>query len=406
MTSLDTRMQAIAERAIGYGMRQARLQDIGADEAALVAIKPSTGEILAMVGGAEPFSVSNQFNRAWQARRQPGSSFKTFVYTAAIDQGSTPTTIVDDSPVTYPAGDGTMWSPEDDDHRFFGPITLRYALAQSRNVVAVKLLQQVGIDRVIQYAQRMGVTENLEPNLSLALGTSVVAPLDMASGYATLANGGVHVKPTALRVVRDSLGSTLLDETYPDESEVVSAGTAYVMTSMLESVIASGTGYPNAEIGRPAAGKTGTTTDFRDAWFVGYTPDLVAAVWVGNDDNHPMRESYGGNVPARTWAYFMRAALAKTPKHDFAIPVGEVKVITLCSTGKREVFVNGTEPADDCSPRHRSYAQAVPITGASPEVIDGTTVETPEPPIVLPTDDPAVTTGAGTQGGPDDPVTP
>jgi penicillin-binding protein 1A len=356
-TTLDPRLQKIADEAVTYGMRQARAAGVGAHEEALIAMRPSTGEVLAIIGGAEPFSLTHQFNRAWQARRQPGSSFKAFVYTAAIDQGDTPITEFDDSPVSYPSGDGTMWSPQDDDHRFYGPMTLRYALAQSRNVVAVKLLQQIGVDRVIQYAKRMGVTEPLGEDLSLALGTSVVSPLDMASGYGTLANGGVHVTPTALRVVRDSLGSTLLDHTYPQEGEVISSATAYVMTSMLESVITSGTGYPNAVLDRPAAGKTGTTSDFHDAWFVGYTADdLVAAVWVGNDDNQPMRESYGGNVPAKTWAYFMKRALAHTPKRKFPVPVGEVRVMTLCSSGHQEVFVNGTEPrGDDCTPhRHVS----------------------------------------------------
>ena len=165
-----------------------KAEGIGAHQAALVAIRPSTGEILAMVGGAGAFSLTNQFNRAWQARRQPGSSFKAYVYTAAIDGGLPPTTIVDDTPVAYPMGDGTRWAPMDDDYRFLGAITLRYALAQSRNVVAVKLAQHLGIDRVIEYAHRMGVNAPLEATLSLALGSSVVSPLDQAAGYATLAN--------------------------------------------------------------------------------------------------------------------------------------------------------------------------------------------------------------------------
>jgi penicillin-binding protein 1A len=367
ITTIDPRMQKLAQEAISYGMGQASAGGIGADEAALVAIKPSTGEILAMVGGAEPFSVTHQFNRAWQARRQPGSSFKAYVYTAAIDQGMTPISVIDDSAVSYPMGDGTQWSPQDDDHRFYGPVTLRWALAQSRNVVAVKLLQQIGVDKVIEYAKRMGVNEPLEANLSLALGTSVVTPLDMATGYSTLANAGVHVKATSLRMVKDSIGSTLLDQTYPEEEEVVSAGTAYVVTSMLEGVIQHGTGYPNAVIDRPAAGKTGTASDFRDAWFVGYTPDLVTAVWVGNDDNHPMRESYGGDVPAKIWARFMKTALEKTPKHDFPFPTGEVKRVGLCDgSGQMEVFLTGTEPARDCAPRRERVSSTPPAVLVDP----------------------------------------
>ena len=349
-TTLDPRLQKLAQEAVDWGGARAKAEGIGADESALVSIRPSTGEIVAMVGGVGGFTLQNQFNRAWQALRQPGSSFKPYVYTAAIDGGLPPTAEIDDSPVSYPMGDGTQWHPMDDDMRFYGPMTLRYALAQSRNVVAVKLAEQVGIDRVIAYAHRMGVRAPLEANLSLALGSSVVSPLDQATGYATLANQGIHIDPSPLRIVKDSLGSTLLDNRFPQESEVVSAGTAYLVTSMLESVINEGTGYPNAQIGRPAAGKTGTTTDFRDAWFVGYTPDLVTAVWLGNDNYTRMNESFGGNIPARTWARFMKAALEKTPKHDFAYPQSEVRKVAYCgSPHKFEYFLDGTQPLGGCA---------------------------------------------------------
>jgi len=349
-TTLDPKLQDLAQEAVNWGVGRADAEGINAHQAALVALRPSTGEIVAMVGGAGGFTLKNQFNRAWQALRQPGSSFKVYVYTAAIDSGMPPTTQIDDSPVEYPMGDGTMWRPMDDDGRYFGPITLRYALAQSRNIVAVKLAEQIGIDRVIDYAHRMGVKAPLDANLSLALGSSVVSPLDQASGYSTLANQGVHIDPTAIRLVTDSIGTPLLDNRVPEETEVVGAGTAYVMTSMLESVIKEGTGYPNADIGRPAAGKTGTTSDFRDAWFIGFTPDLVAAVWLGNDDYTRMNESYGGNVPARIWARFMRAALKGVPKHDFAYPATEVKKLAYCGEPKRfEYFLEGTEPLAPCA---------------------------------------------------------
>jgi penicillin-binding protein 1A len=349
-TSLDPRMQTLAQEAVDWGVGRAKAEGVNAHEEALVAIRPQTGEIVAMVGGAGGLTLDNQFNRAWQALRQPGSSFKTYVYTAAIDNGMPPTTTIDDSPVSYPMGDGTQWKPMDDDFRFLGPITLRYALAQSRNVVAVKLAQQIGVDRVIEYAHRMGVRAPLEANLSLALGSSVVSPLDQAAGYATLADQGIHIDPTAIRLVTDSLGSTLIDNRVPQETEVVSAGTAYLMTSMLEGVIAEGTGYPNAQIGRPAAGKTGTTSDFRDAWFVGYTPDLVAAVWLGNDDYTRMNESYGGNIPARTWARFMRAALANVPRHEFVYPANEVHKLAYCGQPKKfEYFLDGTQPRATCA---------------------------------------------------------
>jgi membrane peptidoglycan carboxypeptidase len=268
----------------------------------------------------------------------------------------------------------------DDDFRFYGPMTLRYALAQSRNVVAVKLAEQIGIDRVIEYAHRMGVRAPLEANLSLALGSSVVSPLDQAAGYATLADQGIHIDPTPIRLVLDSLGSPLVDNRVPQETEVFGAGTAYLMTSMLEGVIKEGTGYPNAEIGRPAAGKTGTTSDFRDAWFVGYTPDLVTAVWLGNDDYTRMNESYGGNIPARTWARFMKAALKNTPPHEFVYPSTEVRKLAYCGQPhKFEYFLSGTEPHATCAsagyagPSHT--AQVQPPAAAEPIVAsrrDGT----------------------------------
>jgi penicillin-binding protein 1A len=376
-TTLDPAMQRAAEQAVNWGITQGRGEGIGASQGALVALRPSTGEILAMVGGAGGFSLTNQFNRAWQTRRQPGSSFKAYVYTAAIDSGMTPQSVMDDGPISYPMGDGTRWAPQDDDHRFLGEISLRYALAQSRNVVAVRLAEKLGIDKVIEYAKRMGVKAPLEANLSLALGTSGVSPLDQAAGYATLANAGIHIDPSPIRSVRDSIGTAVLDNSYPQQVEVVSAGTAYVVTSMLQSVINEGTGYPNAQIGRPAAGKTGTTTDFRDAWFVGYTPDLVAAVWIGNDNYRQMNESYGGNIPARIWARFMKAALAKTPKHDFVLPGGEVRKVTLCSTGRPEVFISGTEPARVCGNGETPAPRAIHKPNAAVPAPDDTAVPTP-----------------------------
>ena len=341
-TTVDPRMQRIAEEAVKWGVDRSLNEGINGHQAALVAIRPSTGEILAMVGGTG-FTLANQFNRAWQAHRQPGSSFKAYVYTTAIDSGMAASTIVDDSPVSYAMGDGTSWSPNNDDFRYMGPVTLRTALAMSRNVVAVKVAEQLGLDRVIDYAHRMGITSPLEANLSLALGSSVISPLEQASGYSTLANQGLHVDPTPFRLVKDSFGTIILDNQYPQANDVISAGTAYIVTSMLEDVINHGTGYPNAIIGRPAAGKTGTTSSFRDAWFVGFTPDLVAAVWLGNDDYSRMYESYGGNIPARIWARFMKAALEGTPPHDFTVPAEEIAKIASCRGGK-EYYLKGTEP--------------------------------------------------------------
>lgn len=395
-TTLDTHMQQIAQEAVTWGVRQAIGEGIGAHQAALVALRPSTGEILAMVGGAG-FTLRNQFNRAWQARRQPGSSFKIYDYTAAIDQGIPASTVVDDTPVSYPMGDGTQWSPMDDDNSYMGAISLRRALTYSRNIVAVKVAERVGLDRVIDYAHRMGITSPLEANLSLALGSSGVTVLDQASGYSTLANQGLHVDPTPFRLVKDSLGSTVLDNRFAQANDVVSAGTAYIMTSMLEDVIAHGTGYPNAVIGRPAAGKTGTTSSFRDAWFVGFTPDLVAAVWLGNDDYTPMVESYGGNIPARIWARFMKAALAGVPPHDFTYPADEVAKIAGCGSGGYEYYLKGTEPESGCGGSIEAYdddqgSAASAATYAQPTVPPSNAlppVEIPPPPTALPSGSPS-----------------
>lgn len=370
-TALDPKLEKAAQDAIDWGVNAAAGEGINAHQAALVAIRPQTGEILAMIGGTH-FSLGNQFNRAWQAHRQPGSSFKPYVYTAAIDSGMPASTVIDDTPVGYPMGDGTTWYPKDDDGRYFGAITLRYALAQSRNIVAVKLADQVGLDRVMQYAHRMGISSPLEANLSLALGSSVVTVVDQASGYQTIANQGVHIDPSALRLVKDSLGNTVLDDQYPQATEVVSAGTAYIITSMMEDVINHGTGYPNAIIGRPAAGKTGTTSDFRDAWFVGFTPDLVTAVWLGNDNYSRMYESYGGNIPARIWARFMKAALAKTPKHDFIFPEDEV---TMCG---HEYYLNGTQPVSGCGGKRVGESDVTPVQTIAPQS-DAVPVLSPPP---------------------------
>lgn len=352
-TTLDAHLQEIAQEAVTWGVGRSVAEGIGAHQAALVAIRPSSGEILAMVGGTG-FTLKNQFNRAWQARRQPGSSFKIYDYTAAIDSGMPAATIIDDTPVSYPMGDGTNWSPLDDDHSYMGAISLREAVVMSRNVVAVKLAERIGLDKIIGYAHRMGVTAPLEANLSLALGSSGVSVLDQASGYSTLANQGLHIDPSPFRMVRDAMGSVVLDDRVPQATDVVSAGTAYIMTSILEDVIAHGTGYPNAVIDRPAAGKTGTTSNFRDAWFVGYTPDLVAAVWLGNDDYTPMNESYGGNIPARIWARFMKAALATTPKHDFSFPSDEVTKVAGCGRSN-EYYLRGTEPESGCGSSIETY---------------------------------------------------
>ena len=358
-TTLDPRLQDLAQKAVTDGVEQGRLEGYGMHQGALVAENPRSGQILAMVGGVG-FSPKSQFNRAWQARRQPGSSFKGYVYSAAVDKGVPVSTIYRDAPVTYPAGDGTDYRPMDDDHRYLGSISLRRAFELSRNIVAVRLANDIGIGTVIDYAHRMGITEDLEPDLSLALGTAVVSPLDMVSGYSTVANDGIYTPPTAIRYVEDQYGMIVVDNRFPQRKAALAPGTAFIMTTMMEGVIQEGTGYPNAIIGRPAAGKTGTTSDFRDAWFVGFVPQLAASVWVGNDDYKPMYESYGGNVPARIWAHFMKSALRGTAAQAFSPMPSDVQRVRICGADRRappgyggsaEYFLNGTAPLAYCQPR-------------------------------------------------------
>ncbi len=333
-TTLDSHMQDLAQEAVSEGVRSGRELGYGMHEGALVAEDPNTGEIGAIVGGIG-FSPKNQFNRGWQARRQPGSSFKAYVYSTAVEQGMPVSTVYEDTPVSYPAGDGTDYSPEDDDHVFLGAIDLRRAFELSRNVVAVKLAHDIGISNVIETAHKMGITEDLNPDLSLALGTAVVSPLDMASGYSTIASGGVYIEPTGIRTVQDKYGATILDNRFPDRRIALSAGTAWIMTTLMEGVIKEGTGRPNADIGRPAAGKTGTTSDFRDAWFVGFVPHLAASVWVGNDDYSRMNESYGGNVPALIWAQFMKSELAGSKPVEFSTRPPDLVDVSVCDGGRR-----------------------------------------------------------------------
>ncbi|HZK12705.1 MAG TPA: penicillin-binding protein 1A [Atribacterota bacterium] len=269
-TTLDLKIQNFAEKA---------LQESGY-EGAIIAIEPQTGYIKAMVGGKD-FGES-KFNRAIQAYRQPGSAFKPFIYLTALDNGYTPSNIIEDSPITFENG----WSPENYEQEFNGPVTLKEAFEQSINVVGVKLLEQVGVKEVINYSHKAGITSELRPDLSLALGTSEITPLEITSAYATIANLGVRIDPLSIVRIEDYSGN-IIKENITQKKKVFKEETCYVLINMMEGVIERGTGW-NAKIGRPAAGKTGTTNDFVDAWFIGFTPDLVTAVYIGNDDRKPL----------------------------------------------------------------------------------------------------------------------
>lgn len=290
-------------------------------QAAIVSIDPKTGHILAMVGGRG----QDSFNRASMAVRQPGSAFKPFVYLTALQHDMTPDTTMNDQPVTYGS-----WSPKNAGGSYSGTMTLSDALAHSVNTIAVQLADQVGTKNIIANAKKMGITtlDAKDDNLAMALGglTKGVTPLEMASAYGTFANKGVHVKPTAIVKILDRNGNVLEDSSTLEKEEtktrVMSEREAYEMTTMLEGVIDHGTGTA-AAIGRPAAGKTGTTDDNKDAWFVGYTPDIVTAVWIGDDTgSHSLGEIYGGTIPAEIWKDYMSSATSDESGGDFSAPSG------------------------------------------------------------------------------------
>ena len=322
-------------------------------EGALAAVEPETGFIRALVGG---YSFTKaEFNRAALARRQPGSSFKPIIYAAALDSNFTPASVLNDAPVSYPGGPGGEWKPENYDHKYYGPTRLREALAYSRNIVTVKLVEAVGIDRVIAFARDIGIEAEMPREFTIALGSISITPLEMAMTYSTFANGGIRMKPIAIKHVTDFKGA-VLESNEPEGIEAISPQTAFLITSMMEDVIRYGTGM-RATIGRPAAGKTGTSNDYKDAWFVGYTPQLVGCVWVGFDDMRKSlgRGEVGGRAAAPIWAGFMKNTLAGEPIENFPIPEGVVNlpidpVTGLLSSNEAsavfEYFKEGTQPRE------------------------------------------------------------
>ncbi|MEK7853959.1 MAG: PBP1A family penicillin-binding protein [candidate division NC10 bacterium] len=324
-------------------------------EGALLALDPRTGQIKAMVGGYD-FQRS-KFNRAIQARRQPGSAFKPFVYAAAFDLGLTPSTIFEDSPVSFPAtidGEQKEWSPENYDQTFRGPVTLRQGLEHSINVVAVKLLETIGVGAATQMAHRLGIRSPIRAELGLALGTSEVTLLEMVSAYGTLAAGGVRNAPYAIRRILDSRGR-VLEERFPEGQQVLRPATAATLTPVLEGGVQRGTGRRARALERPLAAKTGTTQDAADAWFLGYSPSLVAGVWIGYDTVRSLGpHETAATLAAPIWMQFMRAALEGSPLEAFPVPDPLVPVTVNYYTGLptypqdpdavTEYFLRGTEP--------------------------------------------------------------
>jgi len=349
-TTLDLGMQKAAKTALAEGLRKLDLkhaansprrrtddvlpeemlagrevgeipEDMATDvvQAAVVAIDPRSGRIRAMIGGRD-FRKS-EFNRAVQARRQPGSGFKPIIWATALENGMTPSDRIVDAPVVFHFRD-KVWEPKNYEERFYGPTTLREALEHSRNIVSIRLLNKLGVAPAIRLAHKMGIKSYLQPNLTLALGSTGVTPLEITSAYATIADGGIYREPVSILRVAGPDGETI-EENQPGEAIALSEQTAYILTTLMEGVVQRGTGRAARALRRPTAGKTGTTNDCTDAWFIGYTPQLVAAVWVGFDDMRSLgKKQTGGRVAAPIWTDFMKAALSDKPVEIFSVPPG------------------------------------------------------------------------------------
>jgi penicillin-binding protein 1A len=358
-TTLDMNMQKAAVESVERGLREVEERakhPKGLVQGALLCMDAKTGAIKAMVGGRD-FKKS-EFNRATQSRRQPGSAFKPFIYTAAFDKGLTPATRIVDAPIIFDDRySRKIWRPQNFDGKFLGPVTMREALVHSRNIVTIKILQHIGVDYAMAYAANMGITSPLVRNFTLALGTSGVTLLEMVRGYGVLANQGQKVTPFFIKKIVDRTGN-IFEETDIKVEQVIDPRIAFLSAYVMQDVVESGTGRRVKSIGRPVAGKTGTTDDVRDAWFVGFTPSLVAGVWVGFDQEKSLGLSeVGGRAAAPIFSYFMEDALKRMPIETFPVPDGIVFIKTDPHTGLPvkaaskdaifESFIEGT--ADDAA---------------------------------------------------------
>ena len=306
----------------------------------LIAIDPKVGAIRAMVGGYD--FARSEYNRAVQAHRQPGSAFKPLIYATAMGQGLSPATQILDAPVVYEQEeDDKIWKPENYGRKFHGMVSLRDALAQSHNLATVRLLDKVGIKNVIEFSRTVGVTSPLPSDLSLGLGTSSMGLMELTSVYGVFLNQGSRVEPFAVKLVKDNMGKTL-EVMEPESQEVITKETAYLITNMMEDVVQKGTGQAAKTLGRPIAGKTGTTNDYINAWFIGGTPNLVTGVYVGFDDRRSLGESEtGARAALPIWTAFMKEALKQLPVMPFEIPDGVTFVKVDSSTGLLESDQDG-----------------------------------------------------------------
>jgi penicillin-binding protein 1A len=370
-TTIDLNFQKMALEEVESGIeeiekRQKYSSKITSStlEGALVCFELETGYIKAMVGGRD-FKKS-QFNRAAQARRQTGSAFKPIVYASALDKGYTPTSVIMDSPYIYEWGD-KRWKPKNFGEKFSGPITLRNALTHSVNVVTVKIAQDIGIDYIADFAKKLGISSLLQNDLSMALGSSSLSLLELTKAYAVFANQGRFFKPIFVKKILDRDGN-LLEENLPksyleelsDEDQILTPQTAYLMTYLLEGVVQNGTGWRAKALKRHVAAKTGTTDQFIDAWFIGYTPEFITGVWVGFDDETSLGDNETGSRAASPiWVNFMSKVLKDKPFQDFPIPEGiEFKIVDT-KTGQMgwrgetmlECFKEGTGPTQEAKPQ-------------------------------------------------------
>jgi penicillin-binding protein 1A len=303
-TTIDSTLQASAEASLSEELAQ-KGDKAGVTQGALVTMTPD-GAVRAMVGGRN--YAESQFNRAVAAKRQPGSAFKPFVYLTALEHGLTPDTVRDDKPIKIKG-----WQPENYGHEYFGPVTLTKALAMSLNTVSVRLTMEFGPMAVIRTAYRLGIASKLEPNASIALGTSEVSMLELVGAYAPFANGGLATVPHVIERIATPGGKVIYARNEQPLGRIVDARYIGMMNSMLQETLTIGTAHKAALPNWPAAGKTGTSQDFRDAWFIGYTSYLVTGVWLGNDDGTPTKKVTGGGLPVEVWSRFMRTAHQGVP---------------------------------------------------------------------------------------------
>jgi penicillin-binding protein 1B len=369
-TTLDLHLQAIAQRALEQGLDD--VQEIVKErttktvQGSLIAIEPLSGKVVALTGGRS--YGASQYNRVMQARRQPGSTFKPFVYLAAFEATFedaslppiTPATVVEDAPAVFFYED-KEYIPRNYEDKYFGFVTLRRALAKSLNVATVKVAEMVGYDRIARlWTEKLGSGAPIEPYPAIALGAFEATPFEMATAYNVLASGGYKIEPVTVLRVTDEGGRVLEQHYAPVPERVIRRESAYLLTSMLEGVMNEGTAASARVRGftAEAAGKTGTTNDYRDAWFAGFTPDLLCVVWVGFDDNTPIRLA-GSRAALPIWVEFMKAALSGKEPLPFSVPGENVIFVDidaetgllatpLCSKVRSEAFIAGTEPRVRC----------------------------------------------------------